>query len=65
MGILAVREGPGQFEALAKLCIAGKVAIRIDRTYGLDEVPDAFAYVGHGHALGKVVVTIDMVDPDQ
>ena len=33
--------------------------------YGLDEVPDALAYAGQGHALGKVVVTIDKVDPDQ
>jgi NADPH-dependent curcumin reductase CurA len=65
MGILAVREGPAQLEDLAELCIAVKIAIHIDRTYGLDEVPDALAHVGHGHALGKVVVTIDMVDPDQ
>ena len=47
------------FEALADLCIAGNVAIHIDRTYGLDEVPDALAYVGEGHALGKVVVMVD------
>ncbi len=59
MGILAVREGPAHFEALAELCVAGNIAIHIDRTFGLDEVPDALAYVGEGHALGKVVVTID------
>ncbi len=59
MGILAVRTGPAHFEALADLCIAGNVAIHIDRTFGLDEVPDALAYVGDGHALGKVVVMID------
>ena len=59
MAILAVRAGPTHFEALADLCIAGDVAIHIDRTYGIDEVPDALAYVGEGHALGKVVVMID------
>lgn len=59
MGILAVRSGPAHFQALADLCIAGNVAIHIDRTFGLDEVPDALAYVGEGHALGKVVVMID------
>jgi NADPH-dependent curcumin reductase CurA len=59
IGVLAVRSGPAHFEALADLCIAGNVAIHIDRTFGLDEVPDALAYVGEGHALGKVVVTID------
>lgn len=59
MGILAVREGPAHFEALADLCIAGHVAIHIDRMFRLDEVPDALAYVGEGHALGKVVVMIE------
>ena len=59
MGVLAVRSGPAHFGALADLCIAGNIAIHIDRTFGLDEVPDALAYVGEGHALGKVVVMID------
>ena len=59
IGVLAVRAGPAHFEALAELCITGNVAIHIDRTYGLDEVPDALAYVGQGRALGKVVVMID------
>ena len=59
IGVLAVRSGPAHFEALADLCIAGNIAIHIDRTYRLDEVPNALAYVGEGHALGKVVVMID------
>ena len=58
MGVLAVREGPSHFEPLAELCVAGDVGIHIDRTFGLDEVPDALAHVGEGHALGKVVVTM-------
>jgi NADPH:quinone reductase-like Zn-dependent oxidoreductase len=57
IGVLAVRLGPSHFEPLADLCIGGDVGIHIDRTFGLDEVPDALAYVGEGHALGKVVVT--------
>ncbi|MGZ5299372.1 MAG: zinc-binding dehydrogenase [Actinomycetota bacterium] len=28
----------------------------MDRTFGLDEVPEALAHVGEGRALGKVVV---------
>jgi NADPH:quinone reductase-like Zn-dependent oxidoreductase len=32
------------------------VRIHIDRTFTLDEVPDALAHVGEGRALGKVVV---------
>lgn len=59
ISVLAVRSGPAHFEALADLCIIGNVAIHIDRTYRLDEVPEALAYVGEGHALGKVVVMID------
>ncbi len=58
MGVLAVREGPAHFEPLADLCIAWDIRIHIDRTFRLDEAPDALAYVGEGHALGKVVVTM-------
>ena len=57
IGVLAVKEGPAHFEPLAELCIAGDVGIHIDRTFGLDDVGDALAHVGEGHALGKVVVT--------
>ena len=57
IGVLAVREGPASFEPLAELCVAGDIAIHIDRTFTLDEVRDALAHVGEGRALGKVVVT--------
>jgi NADPH:quinone reductase-like Zn-dependent oxidoreductase len=57
LGVLVVREGPAHFEPLAEMCVAGDVSIHIDRTFGLDEVPEALAYVGEGRALGKVVVT--------
>jgi NADPH:quinone reductase-like Zn-dependent oxidoreductase len=56
IGVLAVKEGPTHFEPLADLCIAGDVGIHVDRTFGLDDVPDALAHVGEGRALGKVVV---------
>ena len=58
LGILAVREGPTHFEPLADLAVAGDVQIHIDRTFGLDEVPEAIAYLGEGRALGKAVVEI-------
>jgi NADPH:quinone reductase-like Zn-dependent oxidoreductase len=38
---------------------AGKVTPVIDRTYPLSETPAAMAYVGEGHARGKVVITVD------
>jgi NADPH:quinone reductase-like Zn-dependent oxidoreductase len=56
LGVLAVKMGPRYFEPVAASCIAGDIQICIDRTYGLDEVPEALAHVGEGRALGKVVV---------
>ncbi|WP_203755385.1 NAD(P)-dependent alcohol dehydrogenase [Catellatospora bangladeshensis] len=58
LGVLAVKEGPAHFEPVAELCVAGDLAIHIDRTFTLDEVPQALAWVGEGHALGKVVVSV-------
>ncbi|WP_244928064.1 NAD(P)-dependent alcohol dehydrogenase [Nocardioides sp. W7] len=57
IGVLAVREGPGHFEPLGDRCAGGQVAIHVDRTYALDQVPAALAHVGEGRALGKVVVS--------
>jgi NADPH:quinone reductase-like Zn-dependent oxidoreductase len=59
IGVLGVKEGPAHFAPVADLCVAGDVAIHIDRTFSLDEVPEALACVGEGRALGKVVVEID------
>ena len=58
IGVLAVRLGPDHFVPLAEMCARGDVAIHIDRTFGLDAVPEALAHVGEGRALGKVVVTV-------
>ncbi len=56
--VLAVKQGPEHFGPLADLCVAGHVAIHVDRTFGLDEVPDALGYVGGGRSLGKVVIEV-------
>jgi NADPH:quinone reductase-like Zn-dependent oxidoreductase len=56
IGVLAVRQGPEAFTPLADLCVGGDLAIHVDRTFALDEVPAALAHVGAGRALGKVVV---------
>jgi NADPH:quinone reductase-like Zn-dependent oxidoreductase len=58
LGVLAVKQGPSQFEPLAEQCVLGDVRIHIDRTFGLDAVPEALAHVGEGRALGKVVVEV-------
>jgi NADPH:quinone reductase-like Zn-dependent oxidoreductase len=43
--------------ALKELIESGRVTPVIDRTYPLDETPAALAYIGGGHARGKVVIT--------
>lgn len=54
--MLVVKQGPAHFGPLAERCATGDVDIHIDRTFALDEVPEALAHVGEGLALGKVVV---------
>jgi NADPH:quinone reductase-like Zn-dependent oxidoreductase len=44
--------------ALRELIETGKVTPVIDRTYPLSETPRAIAYVGQGHARGKVVISL-------
>ena len=58
LGVLAVKAGPAHFEPVAALCAAGDLAVHIDRTVTLDEVPEALARVGEGRATGKVVVSV-------
>jgi NADPH:quinone reductase-like Zn-dependent oxidoreductase len=58
IGVLAVKPGPAHFGPLAERCAAGEVEIRVDRTFALEEVPEALAHVGEGRALGKVVVVV-------
>ena len=36
----------------------GKVTTVIDRTYSLNEVPEAHRYIEQGHARGKVIIKI-------
>jgi len=58
IGLLAVKLGPTHFQPMADLCVSGDIQIHIDRTFGLEEVPQALAHVGEGRALGKVVVEV-------
>lgn len=55
-GLLIVKSGRSHFVPVADLCVAGEISMHIDRTFGLDEVPEALAYVGADRALGKVVI---------
>jgi len=44
--------------ALKEVIEAGKITPLLDRTYTLGVTPVALAYVGEGHARGKVIITI-------
>ena len=43
---------------LRDLIEAGTVVPVIDRTYPLSQIPEAIRYLEHGHARGKVVITV-------
>lgn len=49
---------PDDLTALGELIEVGKVTPIIDRTYPLTEAAQAVAYVGEGHARGKVVIAV-------
>ena len=58
LGMLASTENSEDLEALAELLGSGQVTSAIDRAYPLAEAPKAIGYVRHGHARGKVVITL-------
>jgi NADPH:quinone reductase-like Zn-dependent oxidoreductase len=43
---------------LQKLLVDGKVTPVIDRCYELNQVPQAFNYMGEGHAKGKIIINV-------
>jgi NADPH:quinone reductase-like Zn-dependent oxidoreductase len=45
-------------DLLARLLAEGKLIPFLERTHPLHELPRAMAYVGAGHARGKIVITI-------
>lgn len=58
LGVLFVHQGPVHFASVADKCASGEITVRIDRVFGLDEVPAALTWHGEGRALGKVVVAV-------
>jgi NADPH:quinone reductase-like Zn-dependent oxidoreductase len=49
---------PGDLAVLRELFEAGTIEPVVDREYPLEDAAEALAYLGEGHAKGKVVVTI-------
>ena len=59
MGMMMADANHNDLTLLAEMMQSGKLKPVIDRTYKLDQVPDAIRYVEQGHARGKVVITVD------
>ena len=59
MGMMMADANHNDLTVLADMMQSGKLRPVIDRTYKLDQVPDAIRYVEEGHARGKVVITVD------
>jgi NADPH:quinone reductase-like Zn-dependent oxidoreductase len=59
MGMMMADANQKDLTVLGDLMQSGKVKPVIDRTYKLQDVPEAIRYVEQGHARGKVVITMD------
>jgi len=59
------RQRAGDLERLAELIEAGPVRPMIDRTYPLDQVPEAMRRLVAGQAVGKIAITVSAQGPDQ
>ena len=60
--MLASKERASDLERLAEFLEAGTVTPSVDRTYSLDQVPDAMRHLEDGHVRGKVAITIPTHD---
>jgi NADPH:quinone reductase-like Zn-dependent oxidoreductase len=58
LGTWISKERPEDLQALHELLEAGKVTPVVDRTFPLNEVPEAIRYLRDGRAHGKVVITV-------
>ena len=53
-----LKQAADRLAVLKELMEAGKITPVIDRTYPLNEVPEAIRYLEEGRAQGKVVNTV-------
>ena len=58
LGTFISKERRQDLEELRKLLGAGTITPVVDRTFPLDEVPEAIRYLRDGRARGKIVVTL-------
>ena len=57
--LLATKERASDYESLTDLIEAGKVVPSIDRTFPLDEAPDAARLLETGAVRGKLAITLE------
>jgi NADPH:quinone reductase-like Zn-dependent oxidoreductase len=57
LGFFIAKQRGQDLEELRKLLESGAITPVVDRTFPLDEVPDAIRYLRDGRARGKIVVT--------
>lgn len=57
--VLMVKLGVQHLAPMIELCQADTISTHIDRRYRLPQVPEALAYLGDGHARGKLLVVSD------
>ena len=55
---LSTEPNQADLQFLSELIKAGKITPIIDRTYPLNDVPDAMAYLKDGRARGKIIITV-------
>lgn len=58
LGFVSMKSNLEDLQFLSDLMAAGKVRSIIDRTYPLEKVPEALAYLEEGHARGKVAIQV-------
>jgi NADPH:quinone reductase-like Zn-dependent oxidoreductase len=58
LGFFIAKQRSEDLEELRKLLESGAVTPAVDKTFPLDEVPDAIRYLRDGRARGKIVVTL-------
>ncbi|MGD6855065.1 NAD(P)-dependent alcohol dehydrogenase [Bacillus infantis] len=58
VGSFLQRQNQNDLIFVAKLIEEGKVRPIIDRTYSLEDIPEAYRYFAEGHARGKVVISM-------
>ncbi len=59
MGMMMADANQKDLAILADMMQSGKLKPVIDRTYKLDQVPDAIRYLEEGHARGKVIIAVE------